>query len=74
MKNKAFLSYKVKVDNIDIKDEEFTNFNFSQQKDFLLSILDYNHLYVNLSEIEDENYLVTKLGKKINYEFYRSKE
>lgn len=74
MKDKAFLSYKVKIDNIDIKDEDFINLNFSQQKDFLLSILDYNHLFVNLSEIEDENYLVTDLVKKINNEFYRSKE
>jgi adenine-specific DNA-methyltransferase len=36
----------------------------------LLECLDKNHLYVNYSEIDDEEYGVSKEDKKINKEFY----
>ena len=40
------------------------------QKRFLLECLDKNHLYVNYSEIDDEDYKVSEEDKMINKEFY----
>jgi len=36
----------------------------------LLECLDENHLYINYSEIDDEEYGVREEDKKINKEFY----
>lgn len=70
MKEKSFLSYRVKVNQIDKNMSEFKELSLEQQKEFLLEILDKNHLYVNFSEIEDTTYNVLEEDKKLNKEFY----
>ncbi|MDU2591597.1 MAG: site-specific DNA-methyltransferase [Paeniclostridium sordellii] len=70
MKDKSFLSYRVKVKQIDNNMSEFEELSFEKQKEFLIEILDKNHLYVNLSEIEDITYNVSEEDKKLNKEFY----
>lgn len=70
MKEKSFLSYRVKVKKIDNNMSEFEELLFEQQKEFLIEILDKNHLYVNLSEINDITYNVSDKDKKLNKEFY----
>lgn len=70
MKIKSFLSYRVKVKQIDNNMNEFEELSFEQQKEFLIEILDKNHLYVNLSEIDDTTYNVSDEDKKLNKEFY----
>lgn len=70
MKRKSFLSYRVKVKQIDNNMSEFEELSFEQQKEFLIEILDKNHLYVNLSEIDDTTYNVSDEDKKLNKEFY----
>lgn len=70
MKEKSFLSYRVKIDEFDNKVEEFNKLNIREQKEFLVSILDKNHLYVNLSEIEDQTYGVSDEDKSLNKIFY----
>jgi len=42
------------------------------QKRFLLESLDQNHLYVNYSEIDDEEYSISDEDKNLNKEFYKS--
>jgi adenine-specific DNA-methyltransferase len=37
----------------------------------LLESLDKNHLYVNYSEIEDEEYGVNEEDRRLNREFYK---
>ncbi len=44
--------------------EDFEDLSIGDQKRFLLECLDKNHLYVNYSEIDDEE------DKKLNREFY----
>jgi len=56
MKKKAFLSYKVDVKTIDEHAKDFEDLSIEDQKKFLLECLDKNHLYVNYSEIDDEEY------------------
>ncbi len=70
MKEKAFLSYKVDVKTIDEHAKDFEDLSIENQKRFLLECLDKNHLYVNYSEIDDEEYGVTEEDKKLNKEFY----
>ena len=70
MKEKAFLSYKVDIKTIDKNAKDFEDLSIEYQKRFLLECLDKNHLYVNYSEIDDEEYGVSEEDKKINYQFY----
>jgi len=70
MKEKAFLSYKVDVKSIDEHAKDFEDLSIEKQKRFLLECLDKNHLYVNYSEIDDEEYGVNEKDKKLNKEFY----
>jgi adenine-specific DNA-methyltransferase len=72
MKEKAFLSYKVDVKTIDEHAKDFDDLSIEDQKKFLLECLDKNHLYVNYSEIDDEEYGVSEEDKKLNKEFYGS--
>jgi len=71
MKKKAFLSYKVDVKTIDKHAKDFEDLSIEDQKRFLLESLDKNHLYVNYSEIDDEEYGVSEEDKKLNREFYK---
>jgi len=70
MKEKAFLSYKVDVKTIDKHAKDFEDLSIEDQKRFLFECLDKNHLYVNYSEIDDEEYGVSEEDKKINNQFY----
>ncbi len=70
-KEKAFLSYKVDVKAVDENAKDFADLSLNDQKKFLLECLDKNHLYVNCSEIEDEDYGVSGEDKRINKEFYK---
>jgi adenine-specific DNA-methyltransferase len=64
------LSYKIDIKAIDEKAKDFADLSIENQKRFLLECLDKNHLYVNYSEIEDEEYGVSEEDKKLNREFY----
>jgi adenine-specific DNA-methyltransferase len=70
MKEKAFLSYKVDIKTIDEHAKDFDDLSIEDQKRFLLECLDKNHLYVNYSEIDDEEYGISEEDKKLNREFY----
>ena len=54
MKKKAFLSYKVGVKTIDEHAKNFVDLSIEDQRRLLLVCLDKNHLYVNYSEIDNE--------------------
>ncbi len=70
MKKTAFLSYKVKPEDIDATKKDFESLSFKDQQRFLISILDKNLLYVPYSEIDDKTYKVSKQDKDLNSKFY----
>jgi adenine-specific DNA-methyltransferase len=70
MKEKAHLSYKVDIAAFDKAAKDFADLSLENQKRFLRKCLDNNHLYVNYSEIDDEEYGVNKEDKELNKEFY----
>lgn len=71
MKDEAFLSYKLDPQKFNENLNEFKELSFENQKNFLIESLEKNHLYVNLDEIEDEKYQISKDKKKLNEVFYR---
>jgi adenine-specific DNA-methyltransferase len=84
MKEKAFLSYKVDIKKFDLPAatsttqagesvKEFEQLNIENQKKFLIECLDKNQLYVNLSEIDDTEYEISKEDKELNKQFYEVK-
>ncbi len=70
MKGTAFLSYKVDPETIDASAKNFAELSVANQKKFLIECLDKNQLYVNLSEIEDKEYGVSREDKGLNKNFY----
>ncbi len=72
MKEKAFLSYKVDIKTVNEHAKDFEDLSIEDQKRFLLECLDKNHLYVNYSEIDDEEYGVSEEDKKLNRKFYEN--
>lgn len=73
MKETAFLSYKVDPKKIDANVKDFADLSIVDQKKFLIECFDKNQLYVNLSEIENKEYGVSKEDKELNKNFYNNK-
>lgn len=73
MQEHAFLSYKVNPADIDSEKASFDELTLNQQKQLLIELLDKNQLYVNYSEIEDEDYGISEDGQKQNHQFYKLK-
>jgi adenine-specific DNA-methyltransferase len=65
-----FISYKIKPEIINENIHEFEALIIEEQKQFLIAVLDKNQLYVNYSEIEDEDYQISDEDKKLNKQFY----
>jgi adenine-specific DNA-methyltransferase len=74
MKQHAFLSYQVNPSEIDENAEDFEALSLTDQKKFLVEVLDKNQLYVNYSEIENGDYEVSESDKKLNHQFYQLSE
>lgn len=74
MKEKAFFKYSVDLKEFDASIEEFKKIDLDKQKEILVSLLNKNQMYVNLSEIEDKNFKVEKNDKELNKIFYGEKK
>jgi len=70
MKEKARLSYKVDIAVFDKVAKDFADLSLENQKRFLFEALNKNHLYINYSEIDDEEYRISKEEKALNKAFY----
>ena len=66
----AYINNLLSLDSILESVEEFKKLGLNDQKKFLINILDKNMLYVNFSDIEDNDYKVSCEDKKFNYSFY----
>lgn len=70
MKAQSFLNYNVDINQMDANIAEFKGLTLAKQKEVLLDILNKNQLYVNRSEINDEDFKVSKEDKNLNKLFY----
>jgi len=73
MQDKAQLSYKVDISQINANINKFEHLSLEEQKRFLIEVLDKNQLYVNYTEIDDVDYLVSDTDKQLNRKFYSMK-
>jgi adenine-specific DNA-methyltransferase len=65
-----FIVYNVDVDELNSNNDEFNALNIDDKKKALIELLDKNMLYVNLSDIDDEEMRVSELEKKVTKAFY----
>ena len=70
LKKESFISYQVKVEEVDKSITEFSELSFENQKQFLIHILDKNELYLNFSGLDDSDYAIPKKIKLLNQQFY----
>ncbi len=68
MKKDAFL--RIEVDKEKFSEKAFNEMSLSEQQDILLKTLDKNHLYVNLSEMEDAEHKMSADEIALNKKFY----
>ena len=67
-KKSSFLSYR--IDPKKLKKNEFEQLSLAEQKQSLSGIIDNNNLYVNYSDIDDNDYQISAEDKKLNHSFY----
>lgn len=51
-------------------EEDFDKLSLNEQKDLVMELLNKSKLYVNLSDIDDEDYAVNETDKKFTKSFY----
>lgn len=71
IKESGFVNYYVNTKSVDVNIEEFQKLSLDEQKAFLMEILDKNLLYMNYSEMRDENNGITTMEKDLNDNFYK---
>ena len=65
-----FISYKVDINKLKGGIEDFKQLEMEEKRRFLIEVLDKNLLYVNYSDIEDEDYCVSEEEKNFTKSFY----
>lgn len=70
LKESSNLSYKVDPKQFDKNISLFKDLSFEDQQRFLIEAIDKNQLYVNYSDIDDENNSISEQDKKFNKQFY----
>ena len=73
MQQHAFISYMVEPKAIAETASDFENLTVEEKKRFLVEVLDKNALYVNLSDIDNGDFLVSQEDKTLNRTFYSLK-
>lgn len=65
-----FINIKVKPSNIESNVSDFESLSTESKRKLLIQLLDLNMLYVNYSDIDDEEYQVSDGDKSFNRSFY----
>jgi len=69
--NSGFISSKVNPAQIAGAASEFEDLSIENKKRFILELLDKNMLYVNLCDLDDEEYAINDADKAFTRSFYR---
>jgi len=70
MQASAFLSYRVDPKVFSENIDNFLKLDLKEQKRLLIEMLDKNQLYLSYSEIEDADFKVSAIDKKLNRQIY----
>ena len=52
-------------------DKDFLNLKLEKKKEALIKLIDKNKLYINYSDIDNEEYGISKEEKQFNDSFYK---
>jgi adenine-specific DNA-methyltransferase len=67
----GFISHKVFPADISEAADEFAALSLADKKRFILELLDKNMLYVNLYDMNDKDYAISKEDKAFTASFYK---
>ena len=70
MEESKFLTYRLKPESMREFSTEFKRLSMEEQKQVLISIIDKNQLYVNYSEMDDQDNEISDVDKELNLQFY----
>ncbi|MDB4727833.1 site-specific DNA-methyltransferase [Saprospiraceae bacterium] len=73
IQEQAFISYKVELKSIDETIGDFEQMSIEDKKHFLVEVLDKNLLYVNTTDMDNEDFAVTEEEKRLTNLFYSLK-
>lgn len=68
LKESEFISYRVDINKM--KDDDFVQLSIDDAKKVLISIIDKNTLYVNYSDIDNEDYVIDDNDRAFTKNFY----
>lgn len=71
IKNSPFLNIKVDLEKLLKHKDTFFELTLDEQKLLLIQVLDNNQLYLNYSEIDDDQYAIDDQTKAFNRSFYQ---
>ena len=71
MQATGYLNYKINISTIDESATDFAALSLDDQKRFLIECLDKNMLYIPVSDMESEEYAISKEDKRLTKEFYK---
>lgn len=66
----GFLSWKINPKTINVNAEDFASLSVEDTQKFLLEALDKNLLYIPYSEIDNQEFGISKDDKQLNAKFY----
>ncbi len=70
----GYISYKVMPADIQAAGDDFMALSLEDKKRFVMELLDKNMLYVNLCDLDDEEYAISESDKAFNRSFYALEE
>ena len=71
LKHLDCISYKVKVEDVDVLSSDFVGLSIDEKKRFLIECLDKNLLYIPISDIDSSEYSLSEEDKRLTREFYK---
>lgn len=71
MQNTGFLSWRIDPEEINKTISSFMDLALDEKKEFLNTCLDKNMLYVPYSELDNKDFYISELDKRLTKEFYK---
>ena len=70
----GFISHRIFLKNISDAADDFAKLTLEEKKRFILDLLDKNMLFVNLCDMNDNDFLISEADKKFTKSFYNTEE
>lgn len=71
LKESDFVLYRVDMNRMRDQTDAFAKLSLEDKKKFLISIIDKNTLYINYSDINNQDYKISKEDKEFTESFYK---